>query len=383
VTRGDAHRYSPVSPDATAMPRPIHATIDIPAMQHNLAAARVRAGHRRVWAVVKANAYGHGIDLAVQAFRAADGLALLDLDEAERARAAGWTRPILLLEGCFEAGDLALAERLALTTVVHHEQQVRLLELARPARPIGVYLKLNSGMNRLGFADPGAARAARERLERLPQVRVEALMTHFANADRPDPQRGPTGVAEQVRRFGELAQGWTGPTSLSNSAALWFHPAIADDAVRPGIVLYGGAPDPAHDAAALGLRPAMHLRSRLIAVQQVAAAASVGYGAQYVADRPMRIGVVACGYADGYPRHAPNGTPVAVAGVRVPTVGRVSMDMLCVDLDAVPGADVGAEVQLWGNRIPIDEVAIAAGTVGYELMCALAPRVAVRVEHPS
>ncbi|HXF46114.1 MAG TPA: alanine racemase [Burkholderiaceae bacterium] len=357
------------------MPRPILATIDLAAMRHNLAVARRRAGRRFLWAVAKADAYGHGIEAAVAAFAEADGLAVLDFDEAQRARDAGWRKPILLLEGFFEPADLALVEALQATVVVHHVEQIRQLERHPARRPIGVYLKLNTGMNRLGFATPTAAAEARQWLEALAHVRIEALMTHLANADRPDASRGPTSVDEQLRRFAELSAGWRGPTSVANSAGLFFHPEAAGDAVRPGIVLYGAAPDPAHVAAALGVRPAMVLRSRLIATQEVAAGATVGYGAAFVAPRPLRIGVVACGYADGYPRHAPSGTPVAVAGVRVPTVGRVSMDMLCVDLQRVPHADVGTEVELWGDAVPIDEVAAAAGTVGYELMCALAPRV--------
>jgi alanine racemase len=363
------------------MPRPIRATIDLSALQHNLAVARRHAGSRRVWAVIKANAYGHGIEVAVQAFQDADGVALLDLEEAHRVRAAGWLKPILLLEGFFERGDIAVVQRLGLTVVVHHAEQVTMLEKhATGGPPIGVYLKLNSGMNRLGFDNPDRVRAARARLEALAHVRIEAFMTHLANADRTDPRRGPGSVDEQVARFRDLSAGWNGPTSLANSAGLFFHPELAGDTVRPGIVLYGAAPDPTHVAEALQLRPAMQLRSRLISTQSIAAGMSVGYGAQYVAERDLRVGVVACGYADGYPRHAPNGTPAAVLGVRVPSVGRVSMDMLCVDLAAVPDADVGAEVELWGAQVPIDEVAASAGTVGYELMCALAPRVPVQVE---
>jgi alanine racemase len=363
------------------MPRPIRATIDLSAMQHNLAVARGHAGARSVWAVAKANAYGHGIESAVQAFEAADGLALLDLDEAQRARAAGWTKPILLLEGFFEPADIAIVDRLGLIAVVHDSEQIAMLERHVGAHaPIGVYLKLNSGMNRLGFASPAQAVAARERLQSLPQVRLEALMTHFANADRRDPQRGPASVSEQMERFHALCAGWAGPTSVANSAALFFHSAVAGDTVRPGIVLYGAAPDPAHVAAALRLKPAMRLHSRIIATQSVGAGAAVGYGGRFVATGALRLGIVACGYADGYPRHAPDGTPVSVLGRRVPTVGRVSMDMLCVDLSGVPEAGVGTNVELWGEEIPIDEVAAAAGTVGYELMCALAPRVPVRVE---
>jgi len=362
------------------MPRPILATIDVSALQHNLGVARRHAGARRVWAVVKANAYGHGIEVAVQAFAHAEGLALLDLDEAHRARAAGWIKPILLLEGFFEAKDLAVVERLGLTSVVHHAEQVKMLEHHHAGvQPIGVYLKLNSGMNRLGFDSLAQARSARERLHSLGHVRIEALMTHLANADRLDPKQGPASVEEQLERFRELSDGWTGATSLANSAALFLHKTVAGDTVRPGIVLYGAAPDPSHVAATLQLQPAMHLRSRLISTQSIKAGTPVGYGAQYIAPHALRIGVVACGYADGYPRHAPSGTPVSVGGARVATVGRVSMDMLCVDLAAVPQADVGTDVELWGAQVPIDEVAASAQTVGYELMCALAMRVPVQV----
>src|SRR5215470_2467265 len=199
------------------MPRPILAAIDVSALQHNLAVARRHAGSRRVWAVVKANAYGHGIEVAVQAFQEADGLALLDLDEAHRARAAGWTKPIMLLEGFFEPSDLATVERLGLTTVIHSIEQVAILEgRAAGAASIDVYIKVNSGMNRLGFDSAKAVQVARARLEALPHVRVAALMTHFANADRLDAALGPESVDEQVRRFEELRTGWTGHTSLAN-----------------------------------------------------------------------------------------------------------------------------------------------------------------------
>ncbi len=358
------------------MPRPILATIDVAAMRHNLARARARAGRRKVWAVVKANAYGHGIERAVRAFEDADGLGLLDLAEAQRARDAGWRKPILLLEGFFEAADLALVDALGLTVVVHGSDQIEMLERHRPPQPIDVYLKLNTGMNRLGFAAADAQRAL-TRLAALPQVRVVSLMTHFANAERDDAHLGRAAPAEQLRAFEAVAQHWRGERCLANSAALFLQPSIGGDAVRPGIALYGATPDATVSAASLGLRPAMTLRSRLIGVQQLQAGDAVGYGAQFVAKQPMRIGVVACGYADGYPRHAPNATPVAVDGVRTGTVGRVSMDMLCVDLSGVPAARVGSAVELWGAQVPIDEVAAAAGTIGYQLMCALGQRVPV------
>ncbi len=358
------------------MPRPILATIDLAALRHNLAQARARAGRRRIWAIVKANAYGHGIERAVRAFADADGLGLLDLAEAQRARDAGWRKPILLLEGFFEPADLAAVDALRLTTVVHGFEQIGMLERHRPPQPIDVYLKLNTGMNRLGFGAADAPRAL-ARLQALPHVRVVSLMTHLANAERDDARLGRAAPAEQLRAFEALSAGWRGECCLANSAALFLRPAIGGDAVRPGIALYGATPDATVSAASLGLRPAMTLRSRLIGIQHLQAGDAVGYGSHFVAPRAMRIGVVACGYADGYPRHAPNATPVAVDGARVGTVGRVSMDMLCVDLTDAPAARVGSEVELWGARIPVDEVAAAAGTVGYQLLCALAQRVPV------
>jgi alanine racemase len=358
------------------VPRPILATIDLGALRHNLARAREAARGRFVWAVVKANAYGHGLERVLRAFEGADGLALLDLDEARRAREAGWRKPILLLEGCFEAGDLAVCSDLELTTVVHCGEQLEMIEHHRPARPVAVHLKLNTGMNRLGFRPQGAVQAY-ERLRGLQAVRELTLMMHFANADRPRGATGPVAAVEQLEEFTRVTAEWPEPRSLANSAALFLLPEIGGDSVRPGISLYGGATDESHPAAALGLKAGMVLSSRIIGVQSLERGAAVGYGARFVAQRRTRIGVVACGYADGYPRHAPDGTPVIVGGSRVPLAGRVSMDMITVDLTDVPHADVGTPVELWGAQLPIDEVANAAGTVGYELMCALARRVPV------
>jgi alanine racemase len=360
------------------MPRPIHALIDLPALRANLERARLAAAGRRVWAVVKANAYGHGIERAVRAFAAADGLALLDLAEAQRARATGWTRPILLLEGCFEPADFVDAQRLGLSCVVSCEEQLRMLELARLPGPIDCLLKLNTGMNRLGFR-PSIAAQARDRLIAAPAARLVGSMTHFANADRPAGVSGPVSFEAQLAEYRQAVEGWREWQCVANSAALFLHPEAGGAAVRPGIALYGASPDTAVVTRdALGLAAGMHLRSELIAVQELHAGESVGYGSRYTAPHDLRLGVVACGYADGYPRGAADGTPVAVDGVEVPLVGRVSMDMLTVDLTRAPGARVGSAVELWGGRIDIDRVAAAAGTVGYELMCALAPRVPVR-----
>ena len=348
-------------------------------MRHNLAAARHRAAGRRVWAVVKANAYGHGIERAVQGFAAADGLALIDIDEARRARAAGWTRPILLLEGLFETADVAAARELELMVVIHSAEQIRLLEAAPDGAPLGAYLKLNTGMNRLGF-DPAEWTRVQARVGSLPSVRLEGLSMHFANSDRADPEQAPGAMSEQLRRFEAACAGLAAPRCISNSAALFLHPPLAEAWVRPGIALYGATPAADRPAADLGLRPAMTLTSQLLAVRSVQPGEAVGYGSRFVARRPSRIGVVACGYADGYPRHAPDGTPVVVAGVRVPIAGRVSMDLITVDLTDAPLAEIGSPVELWGGQVPIDEVATHSGTVGYELMCALAVRVPVVME---
>ena len=368
------------------MPRPIEALIHTDALAANLARARAAAPDARVWAVVKADAYGHGIERAYPGLRAADGFALLDLAEAERVRALGWRGPVLLLEGVFEPRDLELCSRLGLWHVVHREQQIDWLAAHKTQAPHRVFLKMNSGMNRLGFT-PAAFRSAWVRLNALPQVDEITLMTHFSDAD------GPRGVAHQISAFEAATADLPGERSVSNSAATLRHgvdgepgtPALRNDWVRPGIAVYGAAPDhPAHDVRHWGLAPTMTLRTRLIGTQDLQPGDTVGYGSTYTAERAMRIGIAACGYADGYPRHAGSGTPVLVDGRRCTTVGRVSMDMLAIDLGAAPAAGPGAEVTLWGRgpgdtRLPIDEVAHAAGTIAYELMCALARRVPVRV----
>jgi alanine racemase len=363
------------------MPRPIQATIHPDALRHNLARVRAAAPDAKVWAVVKANAYGHGIERVYEALRGADGFALLDLAEAERVRALGWRGPILLLEGVFEPRDLELCSRLALWHTVHCDEQIDMLAAHKTQVPHRVFLKLNSGMNRLGFA-PQSFRSAWTRLDALPQVDEISLMTHFSDAD------GPRGIAHQVRVFLEVTRDLPGERSVANSAATLRHaadPQVRGDWIRPGIAVYGSAPDfPEHDITHWDLRPTMTLASRLLAVQDLRPGDTVGYGSSFTADAPVRIGVVACGYADGYPRHCTTGTPVLVDGVRTRLIGRVSMDMVAVDLGAVPAAGFGSEVTLWGRAangtvLAIDEVAASAGTLGYELMCAVAPRVPVIV----
>jgi alanine racemase len=369
------------------MPRPIQAIIHIEALRHNLTRVRQSAPDARVWAVVKANAYGHGLARVFEGLRGADGFALLDLDEALTLRGLGWRGPILLLEGVFELRDLELCSRLDLWHTVHCNAQIDMLATHKTHVPHRIFLKLNSGMNRLGFA-PAQFRAAWARLNVLPQVEEISLLTHFSDAD------GGAGIAHQLAVFERITQDLPGERTLCNSAAILRHmghaglgePDVSSDWIRPGVVLYGASPDhPAHSASDWGLQPAMSLRSRIVATQTLAVGDTVGYGSTYQAPAPMRIGVVACGYADGYMRSStPQGTPVLVNGVRTRSLGRVSMDLMTVDLSPVPDADIGSEVTLWGCSssgalLPIDEVAAAGGTIGYELMCALAARVPVVV----
>jgi alanine racemase len=355
------------------MPRPLVATIDISAMRHNLALAKGLAMGSKAWAVVKANAYGHGLARGMKGFSDADGLALIELEAAVRLREMGWTKPVLLLEGFFDPTDLEIVQQYGLDVVIHCDEQIRMLENAAAMGPIRAYLKMNSGMNRLGFR-PAAYSAAYARLQAIAGVSEISFITHLANADDPSNPRLP--LAEQVRRFRGACGSLPGKRSISNSAATLLEPELSPDWVRPGIMLYGASPG-GKSAGEFGLRAAMTLESQIIGIQVIESGDAVGYGSRFVAPHRMSIGVVACGYADGYPRHAPNGTPVLVNGRKTGIVGRVSMDMLSVDLTGIPEARVGSKVTLWGDDLPIDDVANAAGTIGYELMCALAPRVRV------
>jgi alanine racemase len=352
------------------MPRPIRATISAGALAHNLRVARGHAGDAKIWAVIKANAYGHGLERAARALRESDGFAVLDFEEAARLRRAGVDKPILMLEGLFQAQDSELLAQHSLTPVIHHAGQVELLRRAPPAAPIDVYVKVNSGMNRLGFTSE-SLRASVAALRALPRVRTLTMMTHFADAD------GASGVRAQLDRFHGLTKDFEGPRSLANSAALLRFPEARGDWVRPGIMLYGGSPFADRSAEALGLRPAMTLRSELIALQRLRDGERIGYGFSYEAAGDMTIGVIACGYGDGYPRHASAGTPVLVNGRRARIVGRVSMDMITVDVSDIPEARIGSPVTLWGEGLSADEVAASAGTLSYELFCALAARVPV------
>ena len=361
-------------PDFHPAARPIKAMVDLRALAHNLAVARDLAAPAGVYAVVKANASGHGVSRVLPALAAADGLALVELETAIYLRALAWRKPILLLEGFFDARELPVMAEHAFATVVHHESQVSALCAARLERRLDVFLKVNTGMNRLGLPVAGIAQVV-SRLRGSGAVRTLTLMTHFASADEQD------GLREPLALFRTVAAQFDLPVSLANSAGVIRYREVGGDVVRPGIMLYGSSPFAARTggAARLGLRPVMSLRSRIIAVQSLEAGARVGYGGTHRAEHPERIGIVACGYADGYPRHAPGGSPVEVAGVRTRLVGRVSMDMLAVDLTGLPEAQVGAPVELWGSALPVDDVAASAGTIGYELLCGVTQRVPFEV----
>ena len=357
------------------MPRPLIATINTAALRHNLAQIRQQTPRAKVWAVVKANGYGHGLAAAMRGFDAADGLALVEPDGAQKLRELGWQKPILLLEGAFDSADMELAGRYQIDLTIHCEEQLLRFEQTSCVTPMHVHLKMNSGMQRLGFT-PNDFVHAYQRLRRHPAVASVTLMTHFANADAQAAGVASATVDAQMQRFGEVCSELDGAWSLSNSAASVRFPALRSDWIRPGIMLYGGM---ATLAAAnhVHLQPAMSLRSELIGIQYIRAGCAVGYGGRFIAPIDMAIGVVACGYADGYPRHAPTGTPILVGGKRTRVVGNISMDMLTVDLSPVPDARCGSSVTLWGEGLPIDEVAEAAGTISYELMCAVAPRVRI------
>jgi alanine racemase len=352
------------------MSRPILAQINLAALAANLRLAREKAAGAQVLAVVKANAYGHGLLRVLPALEEADGLALVELEGALALRDAHYSRRILLIEGFFEPRELPEIAQRRLAVVVHQAEQVRMLETAPIARALEVFVKVDSGMNRLGFP-PGDVAAVCQRLSGLPSVAALRLMTHLARADEED------GLPDALQRFELACRGLPYPRSIANSAGVIRHAEVGGDIVRPGIMLYGASPFAYDSADSLGLRPVMTLRSRIVAIRDLAIDDSVGYGATYTATRAHRLGVVACGYADGYPRHAPNGTPILVCGKRAQLAGRVSMDLITVDLSEVPEARVGSPVVLWGEGLPVDEVAAAASTVGYELLCALAPRVPV------
>jgi len=358
------------------VPRPIFAEIDVPALKHNLKRMRELAQKRTLWAVVKANAYGHGLETAVTAFEEADGLATIDLCDARRARDAGWKKRILLLEGFFDETDIDPLQEMSVETVIHSPWQIDILR-SRPLRDVRVHIKVNSGMNRLGFL-PIEVNTVFEQLTAIKGVKVLGVVTHFANAEWSyDPEK-PVSVEKQLRRMGYLSYSATA-ACMANSAGILWHPEVGGEGVRAGVALYGVSPDPHISSAELGLIPAMTLAAKIIAIQEIAPGEAVGYGSRWRAQRPSRIAVVACGYADGYPRTMPDGAPTWVEGAIAPLVGAVSMDMLEIDVTDIPAAGLGSVVELWGKNLSVNKVAEACGTIGYELICALARRVPLKI----
>lgn len=319
-------------------------------------------------AVVKANGYGHGMLLAAKALEQADGFAVLNVVEAIALREAGFRQEILLLEGFFSSDEIPLLPQYGLSTVIHSQWQIEALLQTPCSTPLQAWIKINSGMNRLGF-QPDDFPAA---MQTLLQMGAEVtLMTHFARADEAN------GITKQLTLFNTITRNFRLPCSLANSAAVLSSPETHGDWIRPGIMLYGASPLSHLNAQELGLKPAMTLSSEIIATRDISAGTEVGYGGTFIAPGAMRIGIAACGYADGYPRHAQTGTPVLVDGLRSRTIGRVSMDMLAVDLSCVPDARIGSPVTLWGKELSVDEVAASAGTISYELLCAVAARVPI------
>ena len=346
--------------------RPARAVIDLQALRHNYQLARDTSGAKAL-AVIKADAYGHGAVRIAQALEPqADGFAVACIEEAIELRHAGIRAPILLLEGFFEADELTLIAEHDFWCVVHSQWQLEAIERSSIAKPLHIWLKMDSGMHRVGI-HPAEYKDAHQRLLATGKAASVVLMSHFARADELDSER----TDEQVAIFQSATQGLDAPLSLRNSPGVMGWPSVPSDWVRPGIMVYGASPFDQPQSVADRLQPVMTLESGIISVRELAAGEPVGYGGAFVTDRAMRIGVVAMGYADGYPRQAPTGTPVSIDGQRSRLLGRVSMDMLCVDLTDIPHAGLGSRVELWGKNVLVTDVAAAAGTIPYQLFCNL------------
>lgn len=353
------------------MNRLIHAAIDTHALRHNLKTIRDRARGARVMAVVKANAYGHGLVPTALALAEADAFGVARLEEGLALRAAGITQPIVLLEGVFAPEHLLEAARHGFDLVVHDMLQIELLEESSSPQRFLLWIKIDTGMNRLGFR-PSEFATALERIRRLQPAPLEIrLLTHLARAD----ERDNVVTRQQVARFKEATQGIDYTVSIANSAGVFGSLPLGCDWVRPGIALYGGSPFGDRTGVELGLQPAMSLETSVIAIRQVPKGETVGYGGAWKAQRDSVVAIIAAGYGDGLPRNLPSGTPILIGGQRAPLAGRVSMDMIAVDVSELPDAHVGTRVVLWGNGLPVEEIARHAGTIPYELLCSVSQRV--------
>jgi len=353
------------------MIRPVEARINLRALEHNLQQIQRHAPQSKVLAIIKANGYGHGMTRVARALNSADGFGVASFEEAVGLRDAGISQPVMLLSGFLEAAELPLIARQQLWVTVHHPFQVEMLERTPLPEPITVWLKIDTGMHRLGIA-PEQVRSLWQRLQDLDWVRKPiGLMTHFACAD----ERDNAMTREQITRFDAAVNDLPGDRSLANSAGILAWSDSQRHWIRPGIVLYGASPFAGAPARDLGLQPVMTLKSKLISIHFVKRGEAIGYGATWICPEDMLVGIVAMGYGDGYPRHAKPGTPVLVAGRRVPLIGRVSMDSLFVDLRSYAEAQIGDSVVLWGDELPVEEVAVCANTIPYELLCKVTGRV--------
>lgn len=353
--------------------RALKATFNTKAFSSNLSKVRSIAPQSKIMAVLKANAYGHGLIEAARALSSAEGFSVLSVSEAIELREYGFDQHILLLEGFFGAYEVKICSQMNIGAVVHSTRQIDFINQTKPKQPINIHLKINTGMNRLGLPS-GSIKELLETLEANPYIGNIIVMTHFANAD------GPIGISRQLALFNSIDY-QTMERSVANSAAIIRYPETHMEWVRPGIMLYGASPFEDQTSKDIGLEPVMSLHSKIIAVQTLEKGQSVGYGSTFIASKTTRVGIVACGYADGYPRHAPSGTPVMVNEKLTHTLGRVSMDMLYVDLNNVPSAGIDSDVELWGTKVLVDEVAKEAKTVGYELLCAISSSIRVPMEY--
>ena len=350
------------------MARPLTAEINLNALKHNAAAAKTRCLGARLFGVVKADAYGHGLQRVIPALNGLDGFSVIEIESASFIRDQGDLRRILLLEGVFDSAELQEASVRQFDLVVHAVEQSQMLVAAKLSKPLNIFLKVNTGMNRLGIS-LGLVEEQLATLRSSRNVRDIVLMTHFADAD------GESGVSWQADLIKEIAKKHSLPLSCSNSASLILFGGDNEAWVRPGIMLYGASPINGVSAESLNLKPAMTLRSEIIGIQNLEKGDTVGYGRTYRATERQRIAIVAGGYGDGYPRSAPTGTPVLVDGVRSKLIGRVSMDTLQVDITHIDHAKIGTKVVLWGDGLPVEEVATSAGTISYELLTRVNRRV--------
>jgi alanine racemase len=344
--------------------RPLSVSIDTQSLKNNLNIVKKLSPNSKIMAVLKANAYGHGLIECARNLNPIDGIAVLNLSEAIDLREHGFEHKILLLEGFFDQLEIGIASRMGIDSVVHCHEQIEMINQAKLKKPLNIHLKFNTGMNRLGFPVHDSVNLINSLIQN-PLIDEITLMTHFANADE------TAGISDQMNQFHHIPNEINLERSLANSAAIIKYPKSHYEWVRPGIMLYGASPFSATNASEFKLQPVMSLTSEIIAIQDIKAGESVGYGSSFIAKKKTRVGVVACGYADGYPRQANSKSPILVNDKKTHLLGRVSMDMLYVDITDISDAKIGSSVELWGKNISVDEVAECSGTVGYELLCAI------------